>query len=154
MQGRQMRGKAAALLILLATPVSACAQAVGMRATASQPAFSQLPLKRDSSSETSTVESLAWATLLLGALTAAGFIAVRRTAWAGKVEGPNWLRPAIKVGSPKPLARTPLTQHASLHVIEWHSEELLIGCTAQSISLLARRASSSVADDAVCESKA
>jgi hypothetical protein len=92
--------------------------------------------------------------LLLVAAAAVGFIAMRRKIWGAKGTGPGWLRPAPLPGTPKPLGRTSLTQQASLHVVEWHGEELLLGCTAQAVSLLGRRASGPMRDDRVAESKA
>lgn len=37
------------------------------------------------------------------------------------------------------LSSQPLTPQASVHVVRWDGEELLLGCTAQQVSLLARR---------------
>ena len=36
------------------------------------------------------------------------------------------------------VASQPLTAQASLHAIRWHGEDLLLGCTPQQVTLLAR----------------
>ena len=150
MHGVRVRIPVAALLIALATQPVAVGQSLPAAATASsQVSFPQLPLKRDSAPDASIVESLGWAALLLAAAGAAGFLAVQRKTWAGKGLGFKWLRAAPQPGTPKPLAHTPLTQQASLHVVEWDGEELLLGCTSHTVSLLARRPSNSVRDGPV-----
>jgi hypothetical protein len=90
---------------------------------------------------------LGWTALLLAAAAAAGFVAFRRKTGGGNGAGSPWLRGAPKPGSPKLLGRTLLTQQASVHVIEWEGEELLLGCTSQTMSLLARRPSQALPDD-------
>lgn len=37
------------------------------------------------------------------------------------------------------LASQALTQHASVHAIQWNGEEYLVGCTMQQVTLLSRR---------------
>ena len=69
----------------------------------------------------------------------AGFVLVRRGGIAGLRPGAGWPRPGTSnAGRPVSLGRTALTQQASVHVIEWKGEELLLGCTSHSVALLAR----------------
>lgn len=37
------------------------------------------------------------------------------------------------------LSSQALTPHASVHAVRWNGEELLVGCTAQAVTLLSRR---------------
>jgi hypothetical protein len=37
------------------------------------------------------------------------------------------------------LSSHPLTAHASVHALRWNGEELLVGCTSQQVTLLARQ---------------
>lgn len=37
------------------------------------------------------------------------------------------------------LASQALTAHASVHAVQWNGEELLVGCTAQQVTILSRR---------------
>lgn len=101
---------------------------------ASQAALpASLPLRRDASG---AGDGGGWAApLLLLTLAGAG------GAWAG------WRRlvrrrvPADAVPSQR-IVRTcsqALTPHASLHVVQWHGEELLLACTGQQVSVIGRR---------------
>lgn len=140
MHSNRLRIPAAALVIMLATQPAAFAQSRPPATAASvQSQFPQLPLRRDAPAGGSVAESLAWAALLVAALAAAGFLIVQRKNWTNTKAGRSWLRPAAKPRTPKPLGRTLLTQQCSLHVVEWNGEELLLGCTPQTVSLLTRR---------------
>jgi hypothetical protein len=150
MRSSQVRVRLAALsMMVLMTQFAAHGQNVPAAAASSPTSFPQLPLKRDSNSNLSAVESFGWTALLLAAAAAAAFALVRRKAWAGKDGRPSWLRPAAKPGTPNLVSRTMLTQHASLQVIEWNGEELLLGCTPHTVSLLVRRPSDSARDNGV-----
>jgi hypothetical protein len=140
MRSPQLRAPLLAWLIMLAAQLSAFAQALPPAATASSPSSCpQIPLKRNSDSNASMLGSLGWTGLLLAAGAAAAFVGIGRKR-TGKVPGLAWLRSAVEPGTPKPLGRTILTPHSSLHVVEWNGEELLLGCTPHSVSLLVRRA--------------
>lgn len=140
MHSNRWRVPAAALVILLATQPALLAQSPPPAAAASvNSQFPQLPLRRDSPSDGSMGETLAWAAFVVAALAAAGFLLVQRKNRSGTNAGRNWLRPGAKPWTPKLLGRTFLTQQCSLHVVEWNGEELLLGCTPQSVSLLTRR---------------
>lgn len=72
--------------------------------------------------------------LLLGLAVAAGGYA-----W--------WRRGAAQASSPgrradaavTRLSSQPLTPHASVHAVQWNGEEFLLACTAQQVTVLARR---------------
>ena len=101
--------------------------------------YAQIPLQRDAAADGSAIASAGWAALFLAVVAGAGFVIVRRKSIAGPRQSAGWLRRAEPAPStPKPLGRLPLTPQASLHVIEWQGEELLLGCTSQSVSVLAR----------------
>ncbi len=140
MHRNRLRQALAALLVSLILGPTAFAQTPPSTAASGQAQFSQLPLRRDTGLGESIAESAGWAVLFVAVLAAAGFVMVRRRALPGLGPGSHWLRPAAKTSVPKALWRTSLTQQASLHLVEWQGEELLLGCTPQSVSLLARRA--------------
>jgi hypothetical protein len=101
--------------------------------------FPELPLRRDAAAGESAAASIAWAVLFLAVVAGAGFILVRKGGVAGLRPGAGWPRAgASNAGRPVSLGRTALTQQASVHVIEWKGEELLLGCTSHSVTLLAR----------------
>jgi hypothetical protein len=72
----------------------------------------------------------------LAALAVGGTLLVgRRRRW-------GWLRPrggrAEGARELVRIASQPLTAQASLHAVRWHGEDLLLGCTPQQVTLLAR----------------
>lgn len=92
--------------------------------------------------------SLPWPGLLLlvGLVAGAGGLVWRRRAgWprAGmwRVVQPRRTEPVVR------LAGRPLTPQASVHVVRWNDEELLLGCGPQQVTVLARRPAP--AEDAV-----
>jgi flagellar biogenesis protein FliO len=94
-----------------------------------------LPLKRE---EPASAVGSSWiaATVLL-AIAAAAALLLRRQA-AGSLLGA--LAANRKPGaSLVRLGSQPLTTHASLHAVRWNGEELLLACTAQQVTLIARR---------------
>jgi hypothetical protein len=100
--------------------------------------FPEIPLRRDAAAGESGA-SIAWAVLFLAVVAGAGFVLVRRGGVAGLRPGAGWPRCGTSsAGRPVSLGRTALTQQASVHVIEWKGEELLLGCTSHSVTLLAR----------------
>ncbi|MBC5785108.1 flagellar biosynthetic protein FliO [Ramlibacter sp. USB13] len=93
-----------------------------------------LPLRRDAAAPPSAPgwwSSLAVLTLVGagGAWTVWRRLARRRPPLAGGAEDSH----AVRVSSQA------LTAHASVHVVRWNGEELLVGCTGQQLQLLARR---------------
>jgi hypothetical protein len=156
MLSKQMRiGLAALLAIGLMAQSIASAQSVPDAAIASGPAlFPQLPLKRESSPGASALESLGWMALLLAVGAIAAIVLVRRKGGTSKGFGPAWMRAPTRLEAPKLLSGISLAQHPSLHVVEWNGEELLLGCTAQGISVLARRDSTGAGVDATAKVEA
>ena len=132
------------LLVFTAMPAAhaqttavAAARAPGASAAAGTRLSPALPLKRDEGSNDPAQMVLVSAGLVL-AVALGGYIALRRSgrlstgisaAWGGRTQ------PTLRTG-----ARLPLTQHASVHVVRWGDEELLLGSTPQQVTLLARRA--------------
>jgi len=139
MYSNRLRAALAALLasLALAQPARAQSQPPAVAASA-QAQFPQIPLRRDAPAGDSVAETLGWAALLLIAAAGAGLVLLRRGALPG-VRAGAWLRPSAGTSAPRLLGRTALTQQASLHVVEWQGEELLLGCTAQSVVVLTRR---------------
>jgi hypothetical protein len=92
-----------------------------------------LPLRRDAEAGASGgmwMPSL----LLLGlALAAGGYAWWRR----GAAHAPSAARRADAAVTR--LSSQPLTPHASVHAVQWNGEEFLLACTAQQVTVLARR---------------
>ena len=94
---------------------------------ASSPQFPQLPLRRDEP-ETTSLGAFAWVAGLLIVGVAGAWYWRRRMA-------PAPARPSALAIMP---ARS-LTAHASLHVVRWEHEELLLACTPQNVTVISRR---------------
>src|ERR1700749_1606478 len=113
-----------ALTLLASTPGAVYAQD-----TSAAP-MAQLPLKREpSAQDASLLSPWGWSALLL--LGVAGALSV---AWKRR-------RPPDQRGAqdaPRPMSRASLTPQASLHVVEWRGERLLLACTPHAVSVLAR----------------
>jgi hypothetical protein len=149
MDSRRLLASVVALIVFLvsAPGVWAQAQPPASSSSAAIP-FSQIPLRREAPSGGSAAESAGWAVLFLAVVAGAGFLMVRRKTTFGASAGPGWLRATAAQPALKPLGRMSLTQQASVHVVEWQGEELLLACTPQSVTVVARRAASGVAKDA------
>lgn len=141
---------AATLLIAWACCATAAAQGDGAaaRALAASPAATlpaSLPVRRDLPL---AGEATSWgSSLVLLALTggAGAWVlwwrsarARTNAAKAARSEAACVLR----------LASQPLTQHASVHAVQWNGEEFLLGCTAQQVTLLSRRPVDALRGDA------
>ncbi len=117
---------------------ASAAQAQADNAPAASTQFPQLPLKHEPAVTGAAPEALAWTALLV--LAAAGLgvgLLKRRT--GGWATGPKrWLGRAADAATPHLVVRSALTPQASLHVVAWRGEELLLGCTPHSVTLLAR----------------
>ena len=74
-----------------------------------------------------------------------GWFAWRRGALviAGKAS-----RPRAEGSNAERVSSHALTPQASVHVVRWHGEELLLGCTPQQVTLLCRRPQPPQAEDA------
>jgi flagellar biogenesis protein FliO len=123
------------LLMLVLSPCQIMAQASGVdpaSAVAATP-LAHLPLQRESSNEIapgspSIFLQVGIAFFLVAVLGGLFKVRQRRVEHGGGTPG---LRPVRTLR---------LTQHASLHVVQWHDQELLIACTAQHAELLSQRA--------------
>ena len=102
------------------------AQTAPAATVASAPRYGDLPLRRDADGD--AAGSMAWAGVVLLVVLAAAFL------WRKKIAPPARGGQTINVASGRPL-----TSSASLHVVEWEGERLLVGCTPQSVEVLARR---------------
>lgn len=106
------------------------------QAAPSQALPATLPLRRDA---TDAGNARPW----LAATAALALLALGGTVLVGRHRRWTWLQP------PKPgaqagrdlvrLSSQALTAQASLHAVRWNGEELLLACTPQHVTLLARR---------------
>lgn len=77
-----------------------------------------------------------------GTFGAAALIATIGERWRAQWRAAGGLRLRRRSRSEGALVRLSsqaLTPHASVHAVRWKGEELLIGCTAQHVTLLSRR---------------
>lgn len=92
--------------------------------------FPQLPLKRDAAVQPESIDTFTWSGLMVLGLAGVALVVFRKRL------------PKLRTASMQELRssqRTALTQQCSVHVVEWNGEELLVGCSQNSVSLLARR---------------
>lgn len=128
----------ALLGIALAAPARAQPQTGQAAPGSTAPALPQtLPLRRDAPA---TGESGSWlpAALLVAVITAGGALVLRRrglAGWAQLRKGAS----ATRGGGIARLSSQALTAQASVHAVRWGSEEILLGCTAHAVTVLARR---------------
>jgi flagellar biogenesis protein FliO len=101
------------------------AQSMPPRSAASVTRFPELPLRRDAASGTGVA---GWLVIVLVLAAAAGLV------WKRRFAGPARSTPGIVVAASRPL-----TTHASLHVVEWEGERLLLACTPGSADVISRR---------------
>ena len=117
----------------------AAAQAVaapGAAASAPSALPKSLPLKREQGGAPAGSSALVTAAALL-VLVGAGLLVLRR-APPGALQ--RWkARRAESGGGFVRLASQSLTPHASVHVVRWSDEELLLACTAQQVTVIARK---------------
>jgi hypothetical protein len=128
MDTRSKRGRG--LLVLVA-----CGCLAGIAAASGLPG--QLPLRKDPE----PVDAGTWlpALVLLALLVAAGGLAVWHRGGAALAAAmKRTLRSEHRPG-PARVSSVALTPQASIHVVHWQGEELLLGCTAQQVTLLARK---------------
>jgi hypothetical protein len=110
-----------------------------------------IPFRRDDA-PTSGGAGFIGASIVLVGLGAFAFWALRRKQQkqGGGIGRFPWLSKVDATQSPRSVGRTVLSPQVALHVVEWRGEELLLACTSQSISVVARHPASKL--DAVNES--
>lgn len=130
----------AALLVSLGCAQAAPAESpVAQRPASGQVQFPDIPLRRDHAAGESAGAAVAWAVLFLAVVAGVGLVVVRKGGRGGlRRPAAGWLRAGANDKVPKVLGRMALTQQASVHVVEWKGEELLLGCTSQTVAVLAR----------------
>jgi flagellar biogenesis protein FliO len=126
------RRLAAAIVVLgVGSAVSATAAEVGALAAS-------LPLRRDGQAAAEASLWLPLLVVLVVAALAAGYVVWQRGAsalFAGRGRSGQAARtPLVRLSS------QPLTPQASVHVVQWQGDEFLLACTAQQVTLLARKA--------------
>lgn len=122
---------------LLAGHLALPAAAQTAASVASAPAFGSLPLQRG---EASAPSAFGWGEML-GAivLLAVLLTALQHVRRRGTAPGMKWWRAKTATGGLRAGPAVRLTPAASVHVLQWGSEELLVACTGSSVTLLARR---------------
>lgn len=126
---RALRAASVVLALLLCVGGMASGQEASEKSAPSSPALPELPLRRDAGDAPGS-SAIGWIAVALLAAVACTLYWTRRSP-----------RLAVRsAGVSVSLARS-LTAHASLHVVEWEGERLLLACTAQSVAVLSRRGS-------------
>jgi len=109
--------------------------------------FQPLPLRKDIASTEIASPALVWGTIVLATLGAVAALLVR-----GRSPGTRWFRRPLlaeSMGSPRVVGSKAITQHASLHVIEWFDERLLVAATPSGVTVISRKSvPASVNDEA------
>ncbi|MGJ3704004.1 flagellar biosynthetic protein FliO [Variovorax sp. AFSI2.2] len=143
--------------LLCAVPASAQEAQSGAVASSGNTSLpSSIPVKRDPPGALESDVGDRWwiAILVAGGLLAYGVVAMRRKARSsGKRAGTWWpgLGGLLDTGSSHEIHRvssTHLSPRHGLHVVVWNGKRLLLGCTDQSIQVLAESASSVTGDEA------
>jgi hypothetical protein len=107
-------------------------------ATGASSGTEAIPFRRDDVQASGGASFLGAAVVLVG-LGAWAFWALRRKQGKPASGRLPWLSKADVTQSPLSTGRTVLSPQVVLHVIEWRGEELLLGCTSQSVNVLVRR---------------
>jgi hypothetical protein len=109
--------------------------AVAPRLGASSVLAAGLPLRRDATEPSAGTPWAAASGALLVAVCMGALLVGRRQRWP-------WLR-LTQVGARRAelerLSSQPLTAQASLHAVRWKGEDLLLACTTQQVTVLARK---------------
>lgn len=97
-----------------------------------------LPLKRDAAASREPPGPWLPVALLLAVVAIGGVLVLRRHSLAG------WTRSWKGTGATRGVGITrlnsqALTAQASVHAVRWDGEEILLGCTAHAVTVLARR---------------
>ena len=147
---------AVAVGLSVASPGEARAQAPSAAAEPAQGSSlpASIPVKREQPGEASTGASDSWwiVVVVAGALLAFAVVAARRRArpvgakglWLGRFGRFFDAMPSREI---QRVSSTPLSPRHSLHVVVWNGRRLLLGCTDQSIQLLAEAPAASDAEE-------
>ena len=135
--------------MLLALPGEAQEARTG--SAESQPAGSlpdSIPVKREQPNERPDPASDRWwiAIVMAGGLLALAVVIARRRARPAKASSAWWTRfggflDTVPSHEIQRVSSMPLSPRHSLHVVVWNGRRLLLGCTEQSIQLLAETSS-------------
>lgn len=139
------RACAAALLWLAvagpagaAMPAASSAVSSPEKPAGSELHLSALPLRRDAADDAFSLQGIAWAIVLLSIFAVGAVVVARRSGTRGG--GLRWpMKASPDAGTPRLAGRAVLSPQAQVCNVKWGDEELLIGVTAQSLTLLARR---------------
>lgn len=101
-----------------------------------------LPLRRDKPDNGAGTAGLGFGmALLVGLICLAIYVAMPRRGGQGRPAWKDLLSGNVSSKGQGTLSRISsqtLTPQASVHAVTWHGEELLLGCTPQSVTVLAR----------------
>lgn len=140
------------LVLMVANAVSNAQQAASQvpvvgnsgAATAASSLPADIPVRRES--EDRAASSGQWAFLLWGVIVLAGATWVwarrRQKTSSGETGGRwSWIQGSGKTPGtgPRTMGQTRLTPRHSLHTVQWHGAEYLIGCSDHGMQLLAQR---------------
>jgi flagellar biogenesis protein FliO len=102
-----------------------------------------IPYRRESTNAGHDPDILiVWGAIVIGAIFVIAWIFKRG---AGRQSGANFFgrfKIIQRKRSVEIHGRVQLTPHTSLHVVHWHGEEILLGCSMQSITILGRQPAS------------
>ena len=146
---RGLLGLAVVAGLLLALPGEA--QEARTDRAESQPGNSlpdSIPVKREPSNEMTGPASDRWwiAIFMAGGLLVLAIVIARRRTRPAKASGAWWTRfggflDTVPSHEIQRVSSMPLSPRHSLHVVVWNGRRLLLGCTEQSIQLLAETSS-------------
>ena len=103
--------------------------------------FPGLPLRRDTSETPGSLQAFGWLAVILGAFATIAFVIARKKGLPlnlSRLGMQNLAKPG-QVSSPVVTSRTSLGPNVALYTLKWGDEELLLGNTVQSLTLLARK---------------
>jgi hypothetical protein len=126
---RTLRTASVVLALLLCTGGMAGGQETARQSAPPGSTLPELPLRRDASDAPGS-SAIGWIAVALVAVVAGTLYWTRRAP-----------RLAVRSAGVSASQARSLTAHASLHVVEWEGERLLLACTAQSVAVLSRRGS-------------
>jgi hypothetical protein len=148
-----LMGLAMAAGLLLALPGQAQeARVGGVESPSASSLPDSIPVKREQPNEVTGPANDRWwiAIFMAGGLLALAVVIARRRAGPAKAAGAWWTRfggflDTVPSHEIQRVSSMPLSPRHSLHVVVWNGRRLLLGCTEQSIQLLAETSSAAEA---------